>query len=521
MVDDILAGIFGEAVFGRLGRSRRAQLLARRFFGLLALAAAGGCARPQLEPEIARHAHPRRAIPPNVVLIVLDTARADRVLADASRFTSPYLDRLARDAVVYAGAHAVAPWTLPSHMSMFTGLLPGQHGASWGAFAEPADMDLGEILAQRFSLADPSILLAERLRTLGYSTVAFSSNAWVSRRCGFAAGFDHFYEMWRERDRLERRYAALPRAFRSSQAIDLGDAGLVLLRFREHAELEHGLREPFFLFVNLIDPHYPYSPPRPWRYAHTNDTRFAEAMARVEWDEMQMVAGWRPFDLARLAPLYDAEIGYVDWAAGRLLAWLADRGYYDESLIAVTSDHGEHLGERGLFSHQLSVAEELLRVPLAIKYPGNGGAGTVVADPLVSNLDLYRTLLAAAGAGGGGPATLSLDLAAGGAGARSHLVAEYDYSTPYLRQYRKRFAAFPVAEHQVVRRVVYDRAGRHEFHERGGAVALVSAPGAAAAAAEGVLRAYLATLGERRRERRDEALDRETLERLRALGYID
>lgn len=207
----------------------------------------------------AAHRHDRSAGAPNLIFIVLDTARADRMSHNGyRRLTTPYVDAVARDGVTYRRAHSVAPWTLPSHMSMFTGLLPSQHGANWSAFATPPEAPYRDQLARTFRVADPSRLLPERLRRSGYSTVGFSDNAWVSRRTGFDAGFDHFYEMWRTRRALTQGYAWLPPQMRTSADIDSGDAGRELMEFKRHL-LGHGpLREPFFLFFNFIDPHYPY-----------------------------------------------------------------------------------------------------------------------------------------------------------------------------------------------------------------------------------------------------------------------
>jgi arylsulfatase A-like enzyme len=471
------------------------------------------------------HRHVADALP-NVILIVLDTARADRASYHGyGRATTPHIDRFALDGVIYQNAHSVAPWTLPSHMSMFTGLLPGQHGATWRAFGDPDDMSMKEILNRSFSLEDPSRLLPERMRRLGYSTVGFTSNAWISRRTGFDTGFDSFYEMWNERKGLRTGYGSLPPEIRTSPELDRGDAGLVLLKFKQHVvDCGGELREPFFLFFNFIDPHYPYSPPGLFRYAFSGDRRLGEAIAGFEFDEMAMVAGDRPVDVASFNPFYDAEISYVDFIVGRLLSWLREKAYYEESLIVITSDHGEHLGEQGFFSHQLSVEEELLRIPLVIKFPGSDQRGLIVENPLVSILDIYETILnAVAPDRERKRATLSRDLGDMESFDRSYLIAEYYYSTPYLRQHHEKRSSFPLDEHRVTRRVVYDRDGRYVFVERReGESPTVDAsdePGRQRAAE--VLSGYLKTLDSGLFQGSDEALDEETLERLRSLGYVD
>jgi arylsulfatase A-like enzyme len=161
--------------------------------------------------------------PPGVVFIVLDTARGDRMSFNGyDRITTPNLERLARDSVTYTRAHSVAPWTLPSHMSMFTGLLPSEHGATWRAFSEPEDMQLKDILSRSFALADPSQLLTVQLKQRGYRTAAFSSNAWVAPRTGFGEGFDAFYEMWQQDDSYREVFRWAPPGLREQHPVGNG-----------------------------------------------------------------------------------------------------------------------------------------------------------------------------------------------------------------------------------------------------------------------------------------------------------
>jgi arylsulfatase A-like enzyme len=478
--------------------------------------------------------HSPPSAPPNIIFIVLDTARADRMSYNGyARSTTPYIDAFGRDAVTYRNAHSVAPWTLPSHMSMFTGLLPGQHGATWRAFATPEDMTLGDLLDKSFTFADPARLLPERLRQLGYHTVGFSSNAWVARRTGFDHGFESFYEMWQEDSRINRSYdwlpprvrhalvRWLPLEVRSASELDRGDGGQVLRKLHEHVATHGALRAPFFLFFNFIDPHYPYSPPPSWRYAFSDDRELGEAIALFQFDEMSMQAGQWPLDVTRFNPFYDAEMNYLDCVVGRLFTWLRQEGLYDDTLIIVTSDHGEHLGEGGHFSHQFSVQEELLRVPLVIKYPGNRDAGRVVDDARVSTIDIYETVARAAGAPAQkatptGPQDLS-DMAAF---SRPFLIAEDYYSLPYLRLNHERNPEFSIDDHRVTQRVVFDGVSRHEFLERDGVQPAAATADPARASAAAFLERYVSTLGDGMLHEQQKPLDEATRERLRALGYV-
>jgi len=526
-----MAGQFRIA--GAVARNSRAALCLLSLLALLVMLAPA-CSEtpgPGAAAKVstsAPHRHTEGA-PPNVILVVLDTARADRTSLDGyDRMTTPAIDGMARDGVTYLDAHSVAPWTLPSHFSMFTGLFPGQHGANWRAFATPEDGGLEEILHRTFRLADPSLWLPKRLKDAGYLTVGFSSNAWISRRTGFDVDFDFFHEMWKERGALRKGYDDLDRRIRMSRDVDRADAGLVLMDFKRYAlEQGGGLREPFFLFFNFIDPHYPYSPPKLWRYQFTSDVDLGERIAKFEFDEMGMQAGDQPVDVKRFSPFYDGEISYLDFVVGRLLDWLRERGYYDESLIVITSDHGEHLGEGGKFSHQFSVEEELLRVPLVVKYPGNERAGEVVRNPLVSNMDAYQTILArATPAASGDPVSMSVDLGDAGGVRRRFLLAEYYHSLPYLRASHRKYEGFSVEEHRVDRRVVYGSAARYVFEERDGVSTLTAVVGEEDAQerdqAIAFLNQYVASLGSGGvLEDTEQPLDPETIERLRSLGYVD
>lgn len=472
-------------------------------------------ARARLEQPHSHHASGH----PNVLLVVVDTLRADRVSAiNPAAPATPQLDRLAADGVVFTKAHSVAPWTLPSHASILTGLFPSEHGATWTAFREPAGAELSDILEATFEFHDPSRLLPVRLRALGYSTIGLTNNAWISRRTSFDTGFDTFDEMWKERRRLSWGYRLQPAIIRTDSATDLGDAGMTLMQL-ESRILEAPLREPFFLFINFIDPHYPYSPPEPWRYEHSTDRTLGERIASFKFSEREMQAGARPVDVSRLAPFYDAEVSYVDDVIGKLLDLLRRTGYYDETLIVVTSDHGELLGERGLFGHQFSVDEELMRVPLIVKFPGPPRPGRN-DDPLASNLDAYRTILAAAGAEDD-PADRSLDLATDNPlAARSYLIGEYSYAEPYLRDSLEAFAGFQIASHRAARRVVYTRAGHQLFVGPPDTADGANTDSPDRAIARDLLVTYLDGLEAGSLRRTSRPVDPETLERLRSLGYV-
>lgn len=326
----------------------------------LALVAATGCSAPH----------------PNILLIVADTARADRFSCDGyARPTTPGVDALGRDGAVYLQARTPAPWTLPAHASLFTGLEPRFHGADSG----------------HLKLDDDLPVLAQRLREAGYRTQAYVANPWVGKEYGFDRGFDTFDEVWRSVHGTEGEMGA----------------GLIVEKIGRWLDWRAGNADarakPFFLFVNFFEPHLPYNPPEEER------ARFLPAGAdpgRVERlrrfknpDEVKAILGLTTLDdadRAVLSSLYDGEIAYVDRRIGEIADGLRTRGLLDDTVVAVTSDHGEMLGEHGLYDHKLGLYEPVLRIPLVLRYPRRVRGGQRIAAPVMLQ-DLYPTLLGLAG----------------------------------------------------------------------------------------------------------------------------
>jgi choline-sulfatase len=278
----------------------------------------------------------RAALRPNLVLITLDTVRADHLgcYGDAAAET-PALDRLAREGVRFAQASSAVPLTLPSHSSLLSGLLPLHHGLrnnGSGAFPEG------------------TATLATALSGQGWRTGAFVGAFVLDHRFGLARGFD-VYD-----DEIERD----PNAGESLEAERPGrmvmDRALAWLSGPGETK---GPARPFFLWVHLYDAHAPYTPLSPWRERHPG----------------------RP---------YDGEIAEVDAQVGRLMAELEHRGLAASTVVAVAADHGEGLGEHGELTHGLLLYEPTLRVPLLVRAPGVP-AGQVVKTP-VSLVDVAPTL---------------------------------------------------------------------------------------------------------------------------------
>ena len=289
------------------------------------------------------------AAPPNVILITLDTVRADRMgFLGSKRFLTPNLDRLAREAVVFTHAYSQVPLTAPSHATILTGTYP--------QFNQVTDFQIP--LAQELPYAP------EILRSHGYHTAAFVGAIILDPTARFAPGFDRGFDTYDAGFRAwhsgEDRYHTTER--RGGEVVAHALAWL-----RQHP------RGPFFMWIHLYDPHHPYDPPEPYKSKYASSP-------------------------------YDGEIAYTDSAVGKFLTQLRARGLYDNSVIAVMADHGEALGEHGEDTHGIFLYDETIHVPLVIKLPGaasskknpagKAAAGKRIEDP-VELVDVLPTILQA------------------------------------------------------------------------------------------------------------------------------
>lgn len=305
---------------------------------------------------------PARTLPPtapNVILVVLDTVRADHLgCYGYERGTSPSVDAFARGATLYTRAMAVSPWTVPTHASYFTGLYPFEHGARTYKNRLPREIV--------YPLHTNHITLAEILRIEGYRTAAFVANAgYLSPYFQMDQGFDSYVYEALHSDRLNERVFEW-----------LDDRG----------------EERFFLFVNYIDAHRVYNTaPRPGLLetpaVQDKGELLNELVKRVLPAEEPV-----PADLAqKVMDQYDTAIANVDEAFGAFLDRLRAMDLYDASLIIVTSDHGEFFGEHHLVEHSKDIYQETLWVPLLIKAPGQAAPESV--DTLISSTDMPYQIL--------------------------------------------------------------------------------------------------------------------------------
>jgi len=317
--------------------------------------------------------------PPDLVLISLDTLRADHLGSyGAPRDVSPFLDRLAAEGTRFADAWAPSPWTLPSHATLLTGRYPFEHGA----------------IEEGHGIDPRAAMLPEVLRAAGYRTGAAVTSVYVSSRFGMDRGFDHFHDFG-----IVAGTLATQTTLDAQEVLDHGLAW----------EADQPEDRPVFLFLHLYDIHYPYDPPAPW-----NERLDPPARPEILAYENYFHYLRQPLDEATYTHLrnqYDEEILYVDDALRRFhAAWTARR---PDTVFAIVSDHGEEFGERGSWGHAHTLTPEQLHVPWILHGPRV--ASQVVTDR-VGLEDVAPTLAGLAGIGFPATGLDRRDQVTGGAG---------------------------------------------------------------------------------------------------------
>jgi arylsulfatase A-like enzyme len=280
---------------------------------------------------------------PNVVLVSIDTLRADALSASGGPVPTPVLDALARGGVLFTRAIAPSPETAASHATLFTGLDVLNHG----------------VLRNGDSLGGAIPTLAESFRSADYATAAFVSSFVLDPRFGWNRGFERYDATFTEGGSTMSTENAYEDAFWNDHEFSGFDRRAAATTRAALAWLE-SVREPFFLFVHFFDPHAPYrAPPR-------FERRAAEASYEIE---NRSAPGLAPGALAQLVRSYHGEVLYTDFWLGKLLLGLGRRGVQERTLVVVTGDHGEGLGQHGWVEHGRHLYEEQIAVPLLFHWP--------------------------------------------------------------------------------------------------------------------------------------------------------
>jgi len=321
---------------------------------------------------------------PNVLLILIDTLRADRLAAYGyERETAPAITDLARGGVVMENAVCSASFTMPSMASILSSRYPFQHGVRFHPTL----------------FRDEETTLAEIFQDSGYATGAVVSNMLLSRRWGFDQGFDYF-DAIRESPLGEAGglflYDSLRKLQRGERAVATAESAV--------RWMERHRDDPFFLWVHFIDPHFPYIPPPPFdsRFSDPPSTEYREILRNISIgtlprSELVFDTDLSPAVAEDGKDQYDGEIAFTDVGVRRLTDALDRLGLAENTIVILTSDHGESLGDHGVnFAHAFTTYEEMMRVPLVIRAPADLDAGERIGEP-IDLLDLSPTILEFAG----------------------------------------------------------------------------------------------------------------------------
>jgi len=363
------------------------------------------------------HDAPPTGEPKNVLLISLDSTRRDLLSAyghDAPHApgvpSSPHLDALAAEGAVMLDAYATTSWTLPSHMTLLTGQPEVVHAVEIDHLRpDPARSTLASVLQDR-----------------GYQTSGFFTGPYLDPRWGFAKGFDRYEACFgpaltdataRMKDAQERQkqaearrdFAAAKAAWEEARAAEQEvdtlshrdvSSDTVVDRAIDAIEAANAADEPFFVFAHFFDPHYDYVPPAehdlfdPSYDGPIDGKEFFvnEAISKFAQTPSGRERVVDERGLEHVLALYAGELRWTDSEVGRLLAKLDELGLADDTLVIVTSDHGDEFFEHGGIGHRRTLHEEVVRIPMILRMPGVVPAGARV-DGLVSNVDLFGTVL--------------------------------------------------------------------------------------------------------------------------------
>ncbi|MBI5030576.1 MAG: sulfatase [Chloroflexi bacterium] len=321
---------------------------------------------------------------PNILLIVIDATRARNLSCYGyARATSPNLDRLAAQGVLYEQAITSAGWSLPAHASLFTGLYASRHGAD----------------DQHKYLQSDHLTLAEMLSARGYCTLAFCDNPYVGPATGLDRGFQWFNRSFNSSTRpASKKIAKLTRRYRNALAKARGehDSGAANINRHVLESLQRlkGQSSPFFMFMHYEDTHAPYRLPEKFARFLPKNIELDKALKvnQDPWKHLIDPKQMSEEDFQILRALYDSEIYYVDYRIGQVLNTLQAMDMYDNTLIIVTADHGENIGDHGMMAHKYCLYDTLMHVPLIIRYP-SGVTNPGRVQHQVQTLDIVPTIL--------------------------------------------------------------------------------------------------------------------------------
>ncbi len=297
---------------------------------------------------------------PNVLLISVDTLRPDHLGSYGyHRETSPHLDRLAREGVLFENAISSSSWTLPAHAALITGLVDSVHGC----------------LDTNGRLTEDHTTLAERLKSAGYTTVGFFSGPYLYPVFGLAQGFDKYVDCT-SYPRLNQKTVKMTGTVEGPSIWDASSRDITNSRVLQAVRswFAQNPQKPFFMFVHMWDVHFDFIPPQ--EYAQMFDPDYAGAITGEHFLFNQWINARMPQrDIEHLIALYDGEIAWTDQHIGMILDQFDARGLLDSTVVVVVSDHGTEFFEHGEKAHRKSLFDETIRIPLILRYPPRIPAG--------------------------------------------------------------------------------------------------------------------------------------------------
>jgi arylsulfatase A-like enzyme len=461
---------------------------------------------------------------PNILLIVMDTVRADHLSAYGyERDTSPFLLGLAEEATLFRNAIAPGAMTLSTHASIFTGMPSRQHGSHldpWNGYP------VGRPLSQKFDT------LAESLEKQGYLTLGVMANTtFLSPHYGLDQGFQYyhnrehtpflgqshpFYIRQFVRDIFVRFVPreAFDRVYCRAEVINREAFGVI--------DEIHNEDKPFFLFINYMDAHNPYIPPPPFdrKFPGKDDSFTSAHYYPLAIDVVKGKREVRPEEYAHLISQYDGAIAYIDSQIQSLIARLKEARLYENTLIVITSDHGEAFGDKNLFNHGCSVYQDQIHVPLIIKYPKS--RQKIVVEEPVSLVDLMPTILDVSG--GEIPSSLTGKSLIRPSEESGRPVVSETYPSGYLIGHNAEFDRIEYALFAGPHKLIRSTKGKKELfhllddpHESRNIISLSQGRGTQLDATLGF---WLESTISESESSAEKTPDKETLERLRSLGYI-
>ena len=462
---------------------------------------------------------------PNILLIIMDCVRADRVGAYGyGHNTTPAIDKLAAEGVVFENAYSSLVLEIYSVASLYTGLYSSQHGV--------------DIHHPR--LSQEPITLAGYLQSKGYSTAAFTpAGSWHQRTFGFHRGFEHFQEAYRPFSWLDKLFPTETLfekvwrhlGYRFGYTYDQG--GRSMNQAAQKWLSSRPQDKPFFMVVHYLEPHLPYHLPEPFYSKFLPAGVSKPLVKRVNQDAYKYMAHeveMSAEDFTVLGALYNGSLNYLDFRIQELVSCLETQGGLDSTLIILMADHGENLGEHSLMDHQYCVYDTLVRIPLIMRLPSTFPAGRRELK-LVQNIDILPTIVEFAG---GSVRELSHDLRGQdmfGSGI-GHEFTISEYLTPAFKRFEFAHPKFDYSEYdrqlRAIRtteyKLIWSSDGEHELYQIATDAyeehnLIETCPDVASQLLE-QLQLWERSIHQPTWERESVEIDPVTEERLRGLGYL-